>query len=507
MNSGKQIFELHPLFEEVQLQKVFADGKTFVDCTPKINVEEILQLYLQQKDGTEFDLKKFVLKHFELPKPFTADAIRQSSSVEEHIHQLWNVLTRKPDEAGGALIPLPNAYVVPGGRFGEVYYWDSYFTMLGLKESGRFEMIENMVKNFAHLIHTLGFIPNGNRTYYLGRSQPPFFSLMVQLLTTIKGKEILSEYLPALEKEYAFWMNGREQLNKRNIAVNHVVLMSNGSVLNRYWDAFDTPRPESYREDVELTQAHAEPQQMYRHLRAGAASGWDYSCRWFADVNQFDTIHTAAIVPVDLNCLLYNLEITKADAHELNHERTEAELMRRAAAQRKQAIQTYCWNEAMQFYTDFDFIKAEATTVKSLAASFALYFEIATKEQADLIASSLQKEFLKDGGLVTTLYETGQQWDAPNGWAPLQWMSIVGLEKYNYHSLAAEIAKRWIQLNKDVFARTGKLMEKYNVVDTHLEAGGGEYEGQDGFGWTNGVLLALIKKYETLTAVANPVSG
>jgi alpha,alpha-trehalase len=169
--------------------------------------------------------------------------------------------------------------------------------------------------------------------------------------------------------------------------------------------------------------------------------------------------------------------------------------MKDAAKKRKAAIQQYCWNDALQFYTDYDFISGDATAVKSLAASFTLYFEIATPEQADAIALSLENEFLKDGGMVTTLHQTGQQWDAPNGWAPLQWVSILGLEKYNQSALAAETAKRWISLNKNVFARTGKLMEKYNVVDTHLEAGGGEYEGQDGFGWTNGVLLALMKKY------------
>ena len=495
MNPAKQIFDLHPLFHDVQLQKVFADGKTFVDCSPKINPEEILQRYLQQKDKAGFDLKAFVLEHFHLPKAFAADAILKTSSVEEHIHQLWDVLTRKPDEGGGSLIPLPNAYVVPGGRFGEVYYWDSYFTMLGLQASGRHAMIENMVKNFAHLIDEVGFIPNGNRTYYLGRSQPPFFSMMVQLLAAINGEQELITFLPQLEKEYSFWMNGNEQLNKRNIAVKHVVLMSNGAVLNRYWDAFDTPRPESYREDVELAHAHTEPQQMYRHLRAGAESGWDYSCRWFADVKKFDTIHTTEIVPVDLNCLMYHLEVTIATAYLLLGNEVNEKKYTSAAQNRKEAIQFYCWNKTLQFYTDYDFINAEPTTVQSLAASFPLYFGIATEQQANAIAAVYQKDFLKNGGLVTTLYTTGQQWDAPNGWAPLQWMSYIGLIKYNYNALADEIAKRWVKLNIDVFTRTGKLMEKYNVVDTHLEAGGGEYEGQDGFGWTNGVLLALMKKY------------
>jgi alpha,alpha-trehalase len=490
-----QIFELSPLFEEVQMNKVFADGKTFVDCTPKMEPDIILQEYLQKKEEPGFELKSFVLQHFELPHVFASEYKSNASSATEHLNALWDVLTRKPDEAKGSLIPLPYSYIVPGGRFGEVYYWDSYFTMLGLHASGRFEMIENMVKNFAHLIDEVGFIPNGNRTYYLGRSQPPFFSLMVKLLANIKDETILPDFLPQLETEYKFWMKGTEQLNKRNIAANHVVLMSDGSVLNRYWDAFDTPRPESYREDVELVHAQTEPQQMYRHLRAGAASGWDYSCRWFKDVNDFKTIHTTDIIPVDLNCLLYHLEQTIAEAYELSNQLAKAADYSAKAAQRKQAIHKYCWNEVLQFYTDFDFINGEATSVKSVAASFALHFKIATKEQAGAVASTLGKEFLKDGGLVTSLYNTGQQWDAPNGWAPLQWISIVGLENYGFESLAETVAKRWIQLNLDVYNRTGKFMEKYNVVDTHLEAGGGEYEGQDGFGWTNGVLLTLMKKY------------
>jgi alpha,alpha-trehalase len=492
---SKEIFELSPLFEDVQINKIFADGKTFVDCIPKEDTQWILNEYLRAKNVGNFNLKEFVLQHFELPQAFGGNIVQHSSSVEEHINHLWAVLTRKPDEAGGSLIPLPHSYVVPGGRFGEVYYWDSYFTMLGLHASGLYELIESMVKNFSHLINTVGFIPNGNRTYYLGRSQPPFFSLMVQLLATIKGKSILIEYLPALEKEYAFWMNGTEQLNKRNIAVNHVVKMRNGSVLNRYWDAFDTPRPESYREDVELAHHHPQPEILYRHLRAGAASGWDYSCRWFKHANQFETIHTTEIIPVDLNCLLYNLEQTIAEAHHTNNHSATANEHELKAEQRKQTIHQYCWNEQLQFFTDYDFMIDEQKQIKSLAAASALFLGIATQKQADAVATTLEKEFLKDGGLICTPHTTGQQWDAPNGWAPLQWMSIVGLEKYNHNSLAATIAQRWIKLNKDVFARTGKLMEKYNVVDTHLEAGGGEYEGQDGFGWTNGVLLGLLRKY------------
>ncbi len=493
----KELFEAMPLFEDVQMQRIFTDGKTFVDCTPKQPLELILEQYEEQKHSADFNLSNFVHEQFELPHVFASDYhSNKEQDVRQHIENLWSVLTRMPDEKKGSLIPLPNPYIVPGGRFGEVYYWDSYFTMLGLKASGMFVMIEHMLNNFSHLIQTIGFIPNGNRTYYLGRSQPPFFSLMVKLLAEIKGNHILPLYLSSLEMEYHYWMKGADELNQHHSAIQHVLLMNDGEVLNRYWDAFATARPESYREDAELVhQSTQETEIIYRHLRAGAESGWDYSCRWFKEGHSFASIHTTDIVPVDLNCLLFHLEQTIALAHQLNGEEKKSTKFQLLAQERKKAIETYCWNSDLEFYTDYDAAAQEQKQIKTLAAVSPLFFGIATQQQADAVAATLKTEFLKDGGLTTTLETTGQQWDAPNGWAPLQWMSVIGLENYGHHTLATIIAKRWIQLNTDVYQRTGKLMEKYNVVDTHLEAGGGEYTGQDGFGWTNGVLLALMKKY------------
>jgi alpha,alpha-trehalase len=172
------------LFEAVQMARVFPDSKTFADCSPKFSDEEILANYEAQRGGENFDLKAFVDAHFNLPRQyasgFKADMDR---SIEEHINALWPVLTRQADQGDrGTLIPLPHPYIVPGGRFGEIYYWDSYFTMLGLEVAEKQDMIRNMVDNFAYLIDTVGHIPNGNRTYFLGRSQPPFFAMMVELL-------------------------------------------------------------------------------------------------------------------------------------------------------------------------------------------------------------------------------------------------------------------------------------------------------------------------------------
>ncbi|MES2881464.1 MAG: trehalase family glycosidase, partial [Bacteroidota bacterium] len=208
-----------------------------------------------------------------------------------------------------------------GGRFGEIYYWDSYFTMLGLKASGKTAMIENMLKNFSFLIDTLGYIPNGNRSYFLGRSQPPFFAAMVNLLseakknTKEKNGSVQVKYLPQLLKEYEFWMRGATDLNENNIAVNRVVLLPDGSILNCYSDEFSAPRPESFKEDVELAEKLLDKKKLFKNLRAACESGWDFSSRWYKNENDFTSIHTTEIIPVDLNCLLYNLEQTIAEAY------------------------------------------------------------------------------------------------------------------------------------------------------------------------------------------------
>ncbi|MBL7732034.1 MAG: alpha,alpha-trehalase TreF [Chitinophagaceae bacterium] len=484
------------LFKDVQMNRVFPDGKTFVDCTPLFPESVIIEKYEQIKNDPGFSLTQFVLDNFEKPVPhssgFTSDT---NKTVSENIESLWAVLTRQPDKESGSLIPLPYPYIVPGGRFGEIYYWDSYFTMLGLKASGKTDMLENMVKNFSRLIETFGYIPNGNRRYFIGRSQPPFFSLMVKLLSEVKGDDITIQYLASLQKEYDFWMNGKETLESNSVH-SRVIKMPNGEILNRYWDEHDTPRPESYREDVELAEHSDQPaEELFRHLRAGAESGWDFSSRWFREADRFDTIHTTDIIPVDLNCLLLHLEMTLVHAYELANDTESANQYKLLAENRKLAIDRYCWDEEQGFFTDYDWKQQRRKKNLTLAGTVPLFLSVATAIQADLISKTIEDKFLKEGGLISTLITTGQQWDAPNGWAPLHWMTITGLENYGLTELAGKIAERWIRLNTDVFSRTGKMMEKYNVVDTHLEAGGGEYEGQDGFGWTNGVLLALLHKY------------
>jgi alpha,alpha-trehalase len=437
-----------------------------------------------------------------LPKPI-GEGFRSDTThtMEQHIRALWPVLTRSPDtaRARSSLIPLPHAYVVPGGRFREVYYWDSYFTMLGLIESGRTDIVKAMLDNFAHLIRTVGHIPNGNRTYYLSRSQPPYFAAMVSLYAGATDTTQALAYLDALEAEHAFWMDGADRTAPGD-AHRRVVRLPDGSVLNRYWDDRAEPRPESYREDYELAQTlpPAQREAFYRNVRATAESGWDFSSRWLRDPTDLRTLETTELAPVDLNSLLYHTERTIAALRAFRGTSADKKVARAftdAAVERRRALLAAAYHPATGFLYDVRWRTGERVTHRpTMAAAAVLYFGLATAEQGRAVATQLERDFLKPGGFVTTLIASGQQWDAPNGWPPLQWLAIEGVRRYNRADLADTARARWLALNQRTYDATGKLMEKYDVADLTRSAGGGEYPTQDGFGWTNGVALALGRK-------------
>jgi len=485
------------LFEAIQMEQIFSDSKTFVDCVPKVTTDEIMAKYTTVKEDEGFELGTFVKDHFDEPLQFTSGfESNTNASIDEHINSLWPVLTRTPDVSdNGSLIPLPHPYIVPGGRFGEIYYWDSYFTMLGLQAAGKTDMIEHMIQNFSHLIDTYGYIPNGNRTYFLTRSQPPFFAKMVTLLADIKGQDVLKTYLPQLQKEYDYWMRGSVDIDPAHSVDYQLVYLDEQTILNRYYDEGDYPRSESYKEDMETARNSSRSKKtVYQELRSACESGWDFSSRWMEDAHDLASTRIMDIIPIDLNVLLHHLELTLSIAYKLNGNDLMSSKMEQAAKLRGEGIQKYCWSEENGYFMDYNYLKGEHTNVISAAGMWALEMGIATPKQAAAAAQTLADKLLMPGGIVSTLNDNGQQWDYPNGWAPQQWMAISGLRKYGQIALADEIKKRWIDLNTNVYKRTGKLVEKYNVVDLSLEAGGGEYPVQDGFGWTNGVLLRLLSE-------------
>ncbi len=418
---------LGPLFNDVQNAKLFPDQKTFADAVPNSDPLMILADYRMQQNQSGFDLRHFVNVNFTLPKEGEKYVPPEGQSLREHIDGLWPVLTRSTEntEKWDSLLPLPKPYVVPGGRFREVYYWDSYFTMLGLAESGHWDKVADMVANFAHEIDNYGHIPNGNRSYYLSRSQPPFFALMVELLAQHEGDAALKQYLPQMQKEYAYWMDGVENLQAGQ-QEKRVVKLQDGTLLNRYWDDRDTPRPESWVEDIATAKSNPNrpATEIYRDLRSAAASGWDFSSRWMDNPQQLNTLRTTSIVPVDLNSLMFKME-------------------------------------------------------KILA-------------RASKMATATKTHLLQPGGLNTTSVKSGQQWDAPNGWAPLQWVATEGLQNYGQKEVAMDISWHFLTNVQHTYDREKKLVEKYDVSTTGTGGGGGEYPLQDGFGWTNGVTLKML---------------
>ena len=491
------------LFRDVQLARIFADSKTFADAYPKHPWSEIYAAYKKKQTTKEFDIEAFVHHHFVIPETILLSNDTDKASVKSYIESLWAKLEKQPDQLDScSLLPLPHPYVVPGGRFREIYYWDSYFTALGLNESGRQNLIQSMILNFIDLQDTLGCIPNGNRSYYNSRSQPPVLGLMVEMyLQNIDQRqtEIRSQFLnhcvQGLDKEYQFWMYGKEQLIGDTAALKRVVRMPNGVCLNRYWDDSVEPRPESYREDIEAAESitAAKRPTFYRNIRAACESGWDFSSRWLANLDDLTSIQTTHIVPIDLNCLLYKLEILLSQFYAELLENGLSIKFAAYAQIRKDAINEYMWDEQGCFYHDFNFIKGQKTSTQSLAACLPLFCQIASTLQAKHIAHTLENSFLMEGGLVTTLNDSEQQWDAPNGWAPLQWFAVVGLINYEFKPLSVKIMKRWMTTVEQQFITDNNMMEKYNVQHSQHVAKGGEYEVQHGFGWTNGVSLAFYK--------------
>jgi len=484
-----------PLFTAVQSAAVFPDSKTFVDLVPRRAPEDIVAAHAALHANPDFDLARFVHDSFE-PEPAPDDGYVSDpkQSIGAHIDALWTVLTRDPlgHQARSSLIALPHRYVVPGGRFSELYYWDSYFTMLGLAQGGRFGLIQDMVRNFAYIIDRYGHIPNGNRTYYLSRSQPPVFALMVALLERHNRHDAM-HYLPQLKREYAYWMDNAPDLVPGQ-TWRTAVCMPDGAILNRYWDDRDTPREEAYREDVATAAAQTRrpANDLYRDLRAGAASGWDFSSRWLDRPDDLSSIRTTAILPIDLNAFLLVLEreierLSRAAKHE-----ADATVFHERACRRRAAIDRYLWDDTRGTFVDFDWQRQIARPVLSAAAAVPLYVGLASHRQAARVTDVLMNRLLLPGGLATTDQTTPQQWDKSNGWAPLQWMAIGGMRRYGHYRQAAELAHRWLSTVGEVYEHEAKLVEKYAITAGAGGGAGGEYPLQDGFGWTNGVTQRLL---------------
>jgi len=485
-------------FRTVQRRDLFEDDKRFVDAEPRVDPDLLFERYLTERTRRDFDLASFVEDHFRLPKPVAAAPdLAASRSMEGHVSSLWGALTRTfeaPDAAGSTVVSLPNPHVVPGGRFREMYYWDSYFTAEGLAAAGRTDLVDGMVGNVASLVDRFGFVPLGNRAYYDSRSQVPLFYRMLRVLEAEEGFDAVAPHVAALRTEHDFWTSGTDRVADADDPAAHrrVVGLGDGTVLNRYWDDRARPRPESYHEDRRLADRVRvdDRPDLFRDVRAACESGWDFSSRWLAG-EDLTTIRTTELIPVDLNAVLYGMETAIAEWLPRVGRAEAGERYAALAADRREAINRYCWDPDAGFYVDYSWVDGDRSDRLTLAAVAPLFTGAATDGRAAAVADRLRSDFLRPGGLVTTLEDTGEQWDAPSGWAPLHWMAVTGLRRYGHDALADEVAERWVDLARRSFEETGRMAEKYDVRSVGETIDLGEYEPQYGFGWTNGVVTAL----------------
>lgn len=487
------------LFEEVQHQQIFIDSKTFADAIPLLEPEEIDHLYKAQKDQPEFNLKQFVLDNFKLPESVGGDILRKSDGsfipIEDYVWNSWTILTRANviKDVCDTEIQVPSPYIVPGGRFRELFYWDSYFTALGLVIHHRYDLVFALANNFKFLVDQFGYIPNGTRTYFVGRSQPPMYSLLINLICTYIKPDYWEDHLPHIEKQYQWWMQGEDQIAD-NSAHLHLIKI-NGHLLNRYYQHVEQPRPEAYRQEEAFLHDMSieQKKKIYPELRAGAESGWDFSGRWFRDPHNIQTIRATDYAPVDLNSLLYITERNLAKWYSMAKNESKAHEYSIRANKRNKAIRELMYDTDQKFYCDYIFSEQKRSDYLTLAGLFPVFAGIATTHEAESVFTKIEQDFLKPGGLVTSLLNTREQWDSPNGWAPLQYIAFEACKRYGAYELADKIKQNFCHAVEQTYQQTGCMLEKYNVVDINAKPQDGEYELQTGFGWTNGVYTWLIR--------------
>ncbi len=404
--------------------------------------------------------------------PMATPEVPDYRPVLDYITGFWDRLFRFHPHDEGTLIGLPRAYLVPSvdpvrPLFQEMYYWDSYFSALGLVGTMHEWLVFDLAENMAALVERFGFVPNGTRYYFTSRSQPPFFTKLAKLAYDIKvarGDADADEYLRhmtrlGVREHETCWLGEKHPHERRKYRG-----------LSRYHDI------------------------NYSHFLASCESGWDHSTRCDGDRPGSEAGRWMDFLPVCLNSILYTRERDFAEAMTRLGATTEANYWREAADARAATMRELMWDADRGFFCDFDWKAEVRSPLPTLAGFYPMWAGLATQDQANEMVSRWFPRFLLPGGLVTSLDSfPGRQWAYPNGWAPLQWIVVSGLDRYGFTAEANEVRRRWCDTCAHAFAASGTLVEKYNVAEPHREPEHGLYGLIEGFGWTNGVFVDFAR--------------
>eukprot|EP01138_Halocafeteria_seosinensis_P013871 gb/GECG01014164.1/.p1 GENE.gb/GECG01014164.1/~~gb/GECG01014164.1/.p1 ORF type:complete len:689 (+),score=57.66 gb/GECG01014164.1/:1-2067(+) len=565
-----KVFCHGPLLKAVQLSGIFEDSKTFVDMPMRDEPEAILQRFHkvfpneEAAQNSPHQLKHFVNQHFAnvsgsltpaIPPDFVSFPTIAEDQTNEtlrnwtvSINRIWLTLSRKPSSLVDifpqrfSLLNSKHPLIIPGDRFRESYYWDTYWIIMGLQRCGMTTTALYLVENLLGYVERFGFVPNGGRVYYLTRSQPPLLSEMTLLLyeKTLESANdmssgnisLLSFAGPLLETEYDTFMDVHS-VQLPSLSESETV------TLNRYNANTSLPRPESYLTDYDHARNHGinpssvEARRLYHQIASGAETGWDFSSRWLQNNSDFATIGTDKVIPVELNTILYRMELNLALINTIldqinpamNLTKHNASYYIARANERVEAMTTYLWDENCSCWKDYILAtESENTTGKmsdqispanyvpiwgacgpiALNMSHSCLFDHANGTLVTNVVESLNtSSLLQEGGVLTTLVETGQQWDSPNSWAPLNHWLISGLKgigTLKTEKFARDLARLWLRSNLIGFQENNSMFEKYDAYKPGETGAGGEYTPQVGFGWTNGVALDLLSlfRFDTL---------
>jgi alpha,alpha-trehalase len=416
-------------------------------------------------------------KQIPLPKALRLSFLKKRTDLtaadvleaRQYIAGYWKHLERFHPKDDGSALGMPKPYLVPAyeeGRdfdFNELYYWDSYFMMQGLLDPEHRELNLGVLEDLLSLFKRFKAIPNASRTYLTGRSQPPILtSFIFDLYNTCSmDREWLKAAIEIAKAEYeTVWMG---------IAKPHARQVYRG--LSRYYD-------------INMT-----------HELAEAESGWDYTPRF--------NRHCLNYLPVDLNALLYKYEMDFAEAAKILSDKHEVKKWTDAANTRRDVMFELMWDAGRGMFFDYNYVKERRSNVSSLAAYYPLWVGMLDGNQAAKLVKSLRR-FRQKGGLATTdsiplgQYVFGSipmQWAYPNGWAPLHFLVVQGLQRYGYQDEARAIAMSWLHTNLDWFKKHGNFLEKYNVVKPSDPPAKGVYPSQTGFGWTNAVFERFCQEF------------
>lgn len=519
------------LLHHVQMARVFSDSKTFVDYKMRSDANVTLVAFQQLLDQTNNtptvnDLTKFVdhyfIDHTELqhwtPEDFeefpnfletiTDDAFR---TLAIDIHQLWPTLCKRikgdvflsPGQY--SIIPVSNGFVVPGGRFRELHYWDSYWIIKGLLISGMQNTARGMIENFIELLRTVGHVPSGSRWYYQERSQPPLLTAMVSLyLQHFTDILFLGEIISALEDELNYWLDTHTASFSKN---------NKTYTLLRYYAPSAGPRPESYFEDFKnaFTLATTEGRDnFFTALNSATESGWEFSSRWFINStggNSGPLLNTKidTIIPVDLNAIFANALQNVSNYQRLLLNRSGAEHWETLANKWKSNIEEVFWNDEEGIWFDYDVSHQKHRNYFYPSNLAPLWMGVVKKEvitnRAPRIIRYLNSTGVLNytGGVPTSLFSTGEHWDLPNAWPPLVSLFVNSMEALGTEeskNISLKIAQDWLRMSLTSYlAKDQKFFDRYNAKDPEQIGVSREYAVQEGYGWSIGVLLELLAKY------------